>query len=156
MEGKCSGNIIWSGPNSIISRKGDPSLPPPLLSDYIKSNMRKSKPYVIVGGSNSFSDPRAETLPAGQDISDGRSLKHCSNDVVAQFLLAVEPGAYLLCNAWDERFQRPLGLPLGDATLRGTAWTRKFASGVVASWDSKTKTGRIIWPSETASSVVAV
>lgn len=154
MEGACTGNIIWSGPKSLPS-KGDATLPPPHLSEYIKSNMRSGKPYVIVGGANSFSDPRSETLAQNQDIGDGRSLrKTCTEDRVAQFLLAVEPGAYLLCNAWDERFGRPLGKPTGDAMLTGTTWTRAFESGVIATWDSKTKTGKVVWPSAPAQAMV--
>ena len=104
--------------------------------------------YLIVGGANSFSNPEQESLPAGQNLSDGRSLHMCSVNTVAQFLLAVEPGVFLLCNGWDARFDRKLGLPTGKAVLNNSmqVWKRSFASGVTATWDLKAKKGAVEWP----------
>lgn len=146
-EGDCAGNIWWTGPK----RHGDGLPPPPELHATIQAQ-RAIDRYVIVGGANSFSSPKSESLPpapdgkGGQNISDGRSLKLCSEDVLAQFLLSVEPGAYLLCNSWDERFARPLGKPHGDATRSGTTWARSFEGGIAASWDTATRKGSVTWP----------
>jgi len=133
-EGECSGNVWFTGPI------GRPSAfpPPPKLHQIIKAQRAVNK-YVVVGGSNSFSSPKHEVL-------DQNITAHASTDVLAQFLLAIEPGAYLLANGWDERFSRPLGLPVGDAVVEGTLWTRKFASGVVATYDTATGKGNIKWP----------
>ena len=37
----------------------------------------------------------------------------CSVNQIAMFLLAVDQGAFLGCNGWDEQFSKPLGDPLG-------------------------------------------
>ena len=37
---------------------------------------------------------------------------------LAAFLLAVEQGAILGCDGWDEQFSRPLGDPLAGTTLQ--------------------------------------
>jgi hypothetical protein len=34
--------------------------------------------YLIIGGSNDFSNPKTETLPTGQNLADGRSLRASS------------------------------------------------------------------------------
>ena len=103
---------------------------------------------MVVGGSNAYSNPKTETPATGQNLADGRSLQRCSDDLVAQFLLAVEPGAFLLCNGWDARFGRPLGLPTGPpvAAADNTTWSRSFASGVVATWNTATSSGTVTWP----------
>ena len=128
------GNIVWVG----IS-------PPPHLHELINAT-RATGSYAVVGGSNSYSNPKLETLPSGQNISDGRSLQRCDDNTVAQFLLGLEPGAYLLCNGWDSRFGRKLGSPLGPPTQAGALWERSFASGVVATWDTTAHKGSITWP----------
>jgi hypothetical protein len=128
------GNIVWVK-----------IAPPPHLHQLINSTRAKGS-YLVVGGSNSYSNPKTETLPSGQNISDGRSLERCNDDTVAQFLLGLEPGAYLLCNGWDSRFGRKLGAPLGPPTQAGVLWSRSFESGVVAKWDTATEKGSIAWP----------
>jgi len=138
--GDCSGNLIFTGPG------GDYKWGPPRLHEQISGNIATNFPYVVVGGANSFSNPKLETPAAGQNISDGRSLKICDEDTLAQFLLGVEPGAFLLCNGWDARFERPLGKPLTPPAQSGEMWTRKFAKGVVATWNSTAKTGTVTWP----------
>lgn len=89
--------------------------------------------YLIIGGSNSFSNPKMESLPTGQNLADGRSLRTCDSDLVARFLLAVEPGVFLLCNGWDPRFDRKLGLPLGKAKLDSAPKHRFYHS---ADWQN--------------------
>ena len=153
MPGECSGNIIWTG---TPGKNGYKLPPPPHLNTLIRDNQRAGYPYVVVGGANSYSNPKLETLaptgPAnagGQNISDGRSLKICDQGILAQFLLAVEPGAFLLCNGYDDRFSRPLGKPLAPAKEDGSGsgvWTRSFAGGAKASWDTKNKQGSVTWP----------
>ena len=41
---------------------------------------------------------------------------HCTESVVAAFLIAVEEGAILGCNDWQDDFEKPLGDPLGLPT----------------------------------------
>ena len=137
----------WTGPKQ--NGHAFPQHLTPLESHALIKAQRAINSYVVVGGSNHFSSPKIETLK--QNISDGRSYEECSQNVLAQFLLAVEPGAYLLCNAWDERFARPLGLPTGDPTVTGTKWTRSFAGGVRAIWDTKSQKGSVEWPEAKAS-----
>merc|ERR1712166_119117 len=130
------GNINWLGGVK----------PPPHLHRIVRANRAKGS-YVVVGGSNRYSNPKLETLPTGQNISDGRSLRNCDEDMLAQFLLAVESGVYLLCNGWDQRFGLPLGRPLGLASKSATGmWSRSFKSGVVATWDSEKNKGIVTWP----------
>ena len=56
--------------------------------------------------------------------------------ILALFLLALEPGAFLLCQGWDDRFGLQLGEPLGPATQHlGTGvWSRAFEHGTNATW----------------------
>ena len=144
--GNMAGNINWYGKvRGVQQDLAPPHLRAAVLADTAGGN------YVVVGDPNAISNPKYETLPAGQDLGDGRvSLQRCSDDVLAQFLLAVEPGAFLLCNGWDARFGRPLGLPLAPPAQaggkNGTRWSRAFASGVVAHWDAATSKGTVYWP----------
>ena len=115
------------------------------------AKIRENYDYIVVGSANGFSSPKTETLPQNQDLTSGRSLKTCpTNTVVAQFLLGVEPGMYLGCNAWDKRFDRELGAPKGKAILNNATqtWHRSFASGVRVTWDVKADTGAVIWPTQ--------
>merc|ERR1712151_326114 len=83
--------------------------------------------YAIVGCSNCFSSPKAEesSLPS-----------QCTESQLAAFLLAVEPGAFILCNGWDEHFDLPLGEPLAPAIKNSKTgkWTRQFKGGARVSW----------------------
>lgn len=79
----------------------------------------------------------------GHDPNDVSS--ECTDDNIAIFLLAVEEGAFLECNGWDEQFAKPLGNPLGPATTHGNIMNRTFASGTFVTWDLKKKTGTINW-----------
>jgi hypothetical protein len=124
------------------------------LIDEVREALENYK-YLVVGGANDFSNPQRETLPpgapgVGQNLADGRSLRTCPPGLVALFLLAVQPGAFLLCNGWDKRFDRKLGLPLGDAVIDNhngvITWSRSFAGGAKATYDLATKTGAVTWP----------
>eukprot|EP00040_Diaphanoeca_grandis_P030592 m.181039 g.181039 ORF g.181039 m.181039 type:complete len:480 (+) comp32048_c0_seq1:128-1567(+) len=86
-------------------------------------------------------------------------LSQCDDLVLARFLLAVEKGAILGTNGWDEAYDRPLGDPLGPATYTarvddaGTAAPamlhRNFSSGtyVVFTYNDKGTDGigEIFW-----------
>ena len=76
-------------------------------------------------------------LPSRRVPRPGRALtfeSRCGATAIAMFLLAVEPGAVLLCQGWDDDFAQPLGLPTAPAAMdaeTGT-WTRSFARGATA------------------------
>ena len=74
----------------------------------------------------------------------------CSVDQIAMFLLAVEQGAILGCNGWDEQFSKPLGDPLGPAVQNGNKVERHFKSGTYVTWDLSSKTGNIFWSNSTS------
>jgi len=73
----------------------------------------------------------------------------CTETAVALFLLAAEPGAFCLCQGYDERFALPLGAPLAPAACdaEGT-WSRTFKSGTRALYfggNSGNLTGMVEW-----------
>merc|ERR1719499_2325275 len=82
----------------------------------------------------------------------------CTEEQLARFLLAVEPGCFLGTNGWDEAYERPLGDPLGTAQFypaseeRNATLTRSFSSGtrVVFTYDKSEKDGssKIYWSDE--------
>jgi hypothetical protein len=81
------------------------------------------------------------------------------NATVAMFLIAAQPHSYFGCGLWYfnstsvttasplwmPMFDRPLGSPLGDATLDGSRYTRHFATGTWAEWDIQTGLGQVHW-----------
>jgi len=69
----------------------------------------------------------------------------CTQRDIILFLLAVEEGCILGCDGWDPQFEKPLGNPLGPATVEGDVYTRKFASGTSVTWNTKTDSGDINW-----------
>lgn len=75
----------------------------------------------------------------------------CTTDDIALFLLAVEKGAILGCNGWDDQFSKPLGEPLGPATENGGQVERHFKSGTYVTWDLAKKTGKVFWSNPTTS-----
>lgn len=74
---------------------------------------------------------------------------------VAAFLVGAGERSYYLCGGWETAsgsltwpplFDAPLGAPLGNATLSPSGvYTRRFARGTVAEFDTKTNNGRITW-----------
>jgi len=106
------GNLQFMWPGGSRQDPGDPGK----FAEDIAEALQHY-PYLIIGGSNDYSNPKMESLPNGQNLADGRSMRTCDTDLVSRFLLAVEPGVFLLCNGWDSRFDRKLGMPLGKATL---------------------------------------
>ena len=71
----------------------------------------------------------------------------CSSDEIVMFLLAVEKGAILGCNGWDEDFGKPLGDPLGPATQKNNTVERHFKMGTYVTWDLAKKKGKVVWAS---------
>ena len=81
------------------------------------------------------------------------------HELLATFLLQVQENMYWACFAsqggqgmpgrpietalpnWFEEYDKPLGAPLGDATLTGTVFERRFASGTVATFDTSKPAG---------------
>ena len=64
---------------------------------------------------------------------------------LAAFLLAVEQGAILGCDGWDEQFSKPLGDPLGPAVKNGDMLERHFKSGTYVTWDLSNNQSKIVW-----------
>ena len=75
----------------------------------------------------------------------------CNTDDIALFLLAVEKGAILGCNGWDNQFSKPLGDPLGSAMQKGGQVERHFKSGTYVTWDLTKNTGKVFWNNSTTS-----
>lgn len=94
--------------------------------------------YIIIGQSNDY------VAPTNNDTS-----AKCSESDVAAFLLAVEPGCFLLCNGYAAWQEYKLGQPRGPAKQDSSGtWTRSFAFGTVATWSGNT--GTVKWGSLTA------
>ena len=73
----------------------------------------------------------------------------CSTDDIATFLLALEKGAFLGCNGWDDQFDKPLGEPMGPAEKTGNKLERHFKSGTYVTWDLTSNKGIIFWSNST-------
>ena len=73
----------------------------------------------------------------------------CSTEEIVKFLLAVEKGAFLGCNGWDDQFDKPLGDPLGPAVKNKDMWERHFKSGTYVTWDTTKNTGKVVWSNST-------
>ena len=72
----------------------------------------------------------------------------CTTDMIASFMLALEPGAFLGCNGWDdENFGRPLGKPLFPMRTAGHMLFRNFSTGTYVTYDTRKKKGNIYWSS---------
>lgn len=94
----------------------------------------------------------------GQDGTDN----HCEGvtNSLSAFLIGAGERSYYGCSrgwkiaedpmdtVWHAEYDYKLGAPLGPATLSGTVYTRKFASGTVATFDSKSGEGNIQWASK--------
>ena len=78
---------------------------------------------------------------------------------LAAFLVAMGEHSYYVCGSWENYpanastwnpvYDLPLGKPHQDATLgKDMVWRRAFASGTMASFDTKTNTGLVFWASQ--------
>eukprot|EP00039_Didymoeca_costata_P015923 m.277406 g.277406 ORF g.277406 m.277406 type:complete len:381 (-) comp16306_c0_seq14:759-1901(-) len=100
-------------------------------------------------------------------VGDGSipSTKGCNDieamtDVLAAFLIGAGDNSYFGTGPWittglediQQRwcpplYEKPLGKPVGNATLTGTEYKRSFASGTTVTFDTKTNKGAINWGS---------
>ena len=76
---------------------------------------------------------------------------------IAAFLVAAGHLSYYVCGSWEDTFSSPatsmwlplydlpLGAPLADGVLRNGIWSRSFASGTNATFDTKTERGAVEW-----------
>ena len=122
---------------------GCPVATPPYLARQIRAAL-SNYGSVIVGTD-------AELPTAGPSRWGTGFQSFCGDTAIALFLLALEPGAFLLCQGWDERFGLPLGAPSGPATLHpGTGiWSRSFEHGTNVTWENATD-GAGRWRVETS------
>ena len=96
---------------------------------------------------------RLQELQTGDQKADydpSRISSTCGIDLVAAFLLAVERGAFLGCNGWDDSVMgRPLGHPSSaiQKNQAGTVLNRSFSTGTSVTWDltKKRNQGTIHW-----------
>ena len=72
---------------------------------------------------------------------------------IAAFLVAAGPHSYYMCGGWGSAtvewhpvFDLPLGPPVGNATLVDGVFTRRFAKGTVARFDTRTNNGTVTLP----------
>jgi hypothetical protein len=123
------------------SHDGCARMTPSLLIQRVKQVLANYK-YVMVG-----TDDQLE-----QDVHNPQFDSSCSETALAMFLLAVEPGAVLLCQGWSNDFAQPLGMPTAaTSTDRETgSWTRSFAHGAVATVRAD-GTGTVEWGQQTPS-----
>ena len=69
----------------------------------------------------------------------------CSQAEIAAFMLALQPGCYLMCQGWDKQFEFQMGAPLGPAVSRDGRLVRQFASGTRVEYITATQTATIHW-----------
>lgn len=94
----------------------------------------------------------------------GYSGEHCKDieNSLAAFLIAAGQYSYYGCSrtwyvdaeardwlTWHPEYDKPLGHPVGDATLHDDVYERHFASGAVVQFNRKTNEGMIKWAGET-------
>ena len=87
------------------------------------------------------------TVPCSSDLTD----------YVAAFLIGAGKYSYFGCGSWSAEgndtlpltwrpeYDKPLGAPMGPAEYNSGMWTRVFASGTQATFDTKTNKGTIKW-----------
>lgn len=78
-----------------------------------------------------------------------------TDDGYAAFLQGYTPGRawlwwYSAAPQWIDAFDNKLGAPLGPSTLDGAVYSRKFATGAVVSFDTRSNTGHFDWSRCTA------
>lgn len=126
--GTAGGNLLWV------------RIAPPATFVQALSRDMAIHPYIVVSCHGSpWNNPQ---LP--ENMSDP---VQCTETCIAQFLLAVEPGAFLLCGGMPEQFLRPLGNATKPAVRDNATgvWTRGFPSGTRATFDERTGTGTVAW-----------
>merc|ERR1711957_164461 len=107
---------------------------PTTMINQVRTGLQNFK-YLVVGCMNCYSNPATETSALESK---------CDESKVAVFLLAVEHGAFLLCNGWDERYSLHLGRPKGQAKRDDQGvWSRSFVGGTRVTWANGT--GMVHW-----------
>ena len=128
---------VWR--NRGCTADGCPIVTPPYLIQQVKS--------VLANYSYAVLDTDADLPTSISAPWRGGSgfVSFCGETATALFLLALEPGCFLLCQGWDDRFGYKLGLPAGPAAFNATdgSWSRAFLHGTSASW--KNGTGVVRW-----------
>lgn len=120
------------GANTAIIKAGSN---PQQLIQQIQTVMKHSGyKYVLVGG------PYSNLVRSETDLSS-----KCSQFELGSFMLAVEPGMYLICQGWAAEFERLLGAPLGPAVVSAGMLTRQFESGTKVQWKLGSKDVTIKW-----------
>ena len=62
---------------------------------------------------------------------------HCDALTLGAFMLALEPGYYLICSGWHSNFSKPLGDPKGAAAAGANgSLRREFSSGTTVTWSN--------------------
>jgi len=118
-------------------------------------------PYARWGVPACDFDALRKVVEAGQKgtgpfvIEASRGACDPDESCLAAFLCAAAEYTYLACFADEPTYHKvpalakPLGPPFGVATQDGDGvWSRKFSSGTVARWYSKSSKGTIQWPGE--------
>ncbi|XP_065830203.1 uncharacterized protein [Oscarella lobularis] len=145
-----------------------------VLQDLQKSlgdNVLVANNYLLPGVSSTmiegFQSKEASILQLQKAVSEKKlveahagyhdSCKNITNSLAA-FLIGAGEYSYYGCSSgwyvdethmdwitWHPEYDKPLGKPTGPATKEGDVYTRHFASGTVAMFDTKTNTGTINW-----------
>ena len=141
-----------------------------VLQDLQKSlgdNVLVANNYLLPGVSSTmiegFHSNEASILQLQKAASEKKLVEahaRCKNitDSLAAFLIGAGEYSYYGCSSgwyvdethmdwitWHPEYDKPLGKPTGPATKEGDVYTRHFASGTVAMFDTKTNTGTINW-----------
>ena len=59
----------------------------------------------------------------------------------------------IVSQVWHEEYDRPLGAPLGEATLVGGIYARLFASGTRVTYNASSDVGAIQWANITVGNI---
>jgi len=102
---------------------------------------------------NEWSDPPTknnveETTKLRQQVNGyvfAYAGKKCDEDTIAAFLMVLDTRVYLQCEDWLDDFAKPLGKPIAPASIVDGVYSRTFASGTTATWNSRTGKGAVGW-----------
>lgn len=107
-------NKLRSDPNNLIS---------------LFDSAHSSNYSFIIWDPNRFSEVNRDPT----DLSP-----HCDYLTLGAFMLALEPGCYVLCSGWHANYSKPLGNPKSRALRVGGAGEgaleREFESGTKVTW----------------------